>query len=93
MALMQFTLGLVLLNIIVLLWIIVIHARNFREIKSSFTCGLLIFTSVFLIENLVAAYFYLTMMPYYADGLEFPVLLLTSLQTIAFVVFLYVTRK
>jgi len=93
MALMQFTLGFVIANIVILFWILVIQARNVRVIRSPFTVGLLVFILVFLIQNIVAAFFYITMMSYYADGLDLPVFVLTVMQTIAFLIFLWITRK
>lgn len=93
MALMQFTIGLVLMNIVVLLYLTGIYIKNFRSLQSKFTIGLLIFALVFLIENIVASYFYFTMMPYYANGIELPAFLLRLLQTIAFLVFLWITRE
>ncbi len=90
---MQFTLGLVAINIGILLYLSWIYIKNLRSIHSKFTTGLFIFALVFLIENLFAAYFYITMMPYYARGTEIPTFLLKLLETIAFLFFLWITKE
>jgi len=90
---MQITIGLIAINIASLLYLNFIYIKNLKSIHSKFTIGLLIFALVFLIENLVAAYFYLTMMPYYANGIELPAFFLRFLQTIAFLIFLWITRE
>ena len=93
MTFMQFTIGLVIINIVILLYFTSIYIKNLKSIHSKFTIGLLIFALVFLIENLVAAYFYFTMMPYYANDTELPTFILKLLETIAFLVFLWITRE
>ena len=93
MVLMQFTMGLVLINIVILLFLIFIYIKNLKSIYSKFTIGLFIFAFVFLVENLVAAYFYFTMMPYYANGAELPTFILKLLETIALFVFFWITRE
>lgn len=90
---MQFTIGLVSINIIILCLLLFIYLKNLRSIKSKFTIGLVLFVTVFLIQNIVAAYFYFTMMDLYAQGTELPVLLLTIMQTLAFIIFLFITRE
>lgn len=93
MAFMQFTIGLVIINIVILLHLSFIYIKNLKSIHSRFTIGLLIFALIFLVENLVAAYFYFTMMPYYANGTELPTFILKLLETIAFLIFLWITRE
>ena len=92
MTLMQITLGLVMLNIFILIYLTIIQIRNLRIIRAPFTIGLLLFILVFLIENIVALYFYTTMMEYYALGTEKITFALTFLKTIAFIVFALISR-
>ncbi len=91
MAIMQYSIALVIINIVILFFLLLIYLKNLKSIKSKFTSGLIIFALIFLIQNLVAAYFYLTMMDYYAQGTDLLVFVLTLMQTIAFAVFLAIT--
>ena len=93
MAIMLYTIGFVIINIFLLAWIFIIQAKNVKLIKSPFPIGLLLFVFIFLIQNLFAFYFYVTMMPLFVDGLDVPVLIITILETIAFGVYLYLTHK
>jgi hypothetical protein len=61
--------------------------------RSSFTAGLLSFAALFLVQNIVSFYYFVTMMPYYANGLDVHVFLLTILQTFAFGILNYITWK
>jgi hypothetical protein len=92
MNLMQWTLGFVVINILLLLYLGYSSLKNVRKYKSGFTIGLLAFIIVFLIQNLMAAYFYFTMMPLYVLGTEVPVFVTTFIETIAFLVYVWVIR-
>ena len=77
--------------ILVLGFLLHIYIKNLRKIKSSFTIGLLVFALLFLIQNLVSLYYFLTMMEYYSPEVEVHVFILTLLQTIGFLVLLKIT--
>lgn len=83
---MQATFVLTAINILLLLSLAYIYGRNWMKVKSSFASGLLLFTAIFLIQNLTSFYFYITEMPYFVEMVSMHVLILTILQTIAFVV-------
>ena len=68
-----------------------VYIKNLRKIKSKFTIGLLIFAVLFLIQNLVSLYYFVTMMDYYSPEVEFHVFILTLLQAIGFAVLLKIT--
>ena len=68
-----------------------IYIRNLKKIKSGFTIGLFIFALLFLVQNLVSLYYYLTMMEYYSPEVEVHVFILTLLQTMGFLVLLKIT--
>jgi hypothetical protein len=46
-------------NIVLLLGLVVVWARNYRTIRSRQTLGSLVFASLLLAENVVALYYYL----------------------------------
>lgn len=89
--LMNITTILTGISTLLLIGLLYVYSRNLKKIKSKFTIGLFIFAMLFLIQNLVSLYFYLTMMDYYASQVEAHAFILTLLQTIAFSVLLKIT--
>ena len=88
---MNFTTILTVISIILLVGLIYIYIKNLKKIKSGFTVGLFIFASIFLLQNLVSLYYYLTMMDYYAPQVEVHVFIFSLLQSIAFLILLKIT--
>ncbi len=91
--LMQINFWLVVVNVILLVYLAIFHIFMIRDVRSSFTMGLLLFVFAFLIHNILAAFFYLTMRDLYAPGTELLVLIITSIETIAFIIFAWITRR
>lgn len=81
------------LNIILLLMLSFIYVRNYRTIKSKFCLGLMIFALLFLIQNLIAFYFQITMMYYYSKEVANIAFVLNALEALGFVALLYITWK
>ena len=79
------------ISTILLLGLIYVYYRNLRKIKSNFTIGLLIFAVLFLVQNLVSLYYFITMMNYYSPEVEIHAFILTLLQTIGFGILLKIT--
>ena len=90
---MQLTMYLTGLNVVLVSGLLYVYTRNLKKFKSMFTFGLLLFASLFLIQELVSFYFYFTMMPLYAQGLENHVFIFTLLQSVAFLILNYITWK
>ncbi|MBI2652750.1 hypothetical protein HYX00_04765 [Candidatus Woesearchaeota archaeon] len=76
---------------IFLLGLLHVYYKNLRQAKSKFTIGLFLFALLFLIQNLVSLYYYITMMKYYAPEVEAHVFILTLLQAIGFLILLKIT--
>jgi len=93
MALMTITTVLTGVNIALVLGLIYIYAMNLRRIRSNFTAGLMVFALLFLVQNVASMYYFLTMMPLYAQGLEVHVFVITMLQTLAFGILNILTWK
>jgi len=89
--LMTLTTILTAVSILILAALLHVYIRNLRKIKSNFTIGLLIFALLFLVQNIVSLYFYLTMMEYYVPAVELHVFIFTLLQTIGFAILLKLT--
>jgi hypothetical protein len=90
---MNATTALTGLNILLIAGLLFVYVRNLIKIRSNFTVGLIIFAGLFLVQNAVSFYFFITMMPYYAHGLEVHVFVLTLLQTVAFGIMSYFTWR
>ena len=82
---------LTLVSIVMLLLLIYVYCKSLKKIKSSFTVGLLIFAVLFLVQNIVSIYYYLTMMDYYVPAVEKHVFIFTLLQTVGFGILLKIT--
>lgn len=57
------------LNVGVLLTLLVIYARIYNKTRAVFTIGLMFFTVMLMLHNLIAVYAYLAMAPLYPDDL------------------------
>ena len=88
---MNITTGLTFLSTLLLLGLLYVYYRNLKSAKSKFTIGLFIFAALFLIQNLVSLYYFITMMGYYAPEVEMHVFILTLLQTFGFGILLKIT--
>jgi len=54
-------LGLAVASIALLLGLLYIYVGNYRSLRSPFSIGLIVFATLFLLENLAAMYFYVAM--------------------------------
>jgi hypothetical protein len=68
-------------NVLLLIGLLWIYASSFRRIRAEFTVGLLVFAGLFLLQNLISLYSFLTMFMYYAQGVTGMVLAITVVQT------------
>jgi len=85
--------GLAGVNAVILLVLSAVWVRNYRTFRSPLTLGLLAFGAVFLLENLMAVYFFFSMGSLYAMSplVGETVLILRALQFLAVVFLAYVT--
>ena len=78
------------LNIVLLLSLLVLWGRTYREIRAPLTLGSMVFASLLLAENVVALWFYLSPPP--MPGLAVQVMMvLQVLETAGIGVLVYVT--
>ena len=89
--LMSITLILNFVSILALLGLLYVYYKNLRHIKSKFTIGLIIFAALFLLQNVVAFYFHFTMMEYYTPKFEAYECIFTILQSVAFLILVFIT--
>ena len=83
------------LNVVLLLALIIVWARNYATFRTTLVLGLLAFAVVMLIENAAALYFFFSMRSLYAMDpvVDQFVLLLRSLQFVAIAILTYVTVR
>jgi hypothetical protein len=68
-------------NVLLLVGLLWIYASSFIKVRAQFTAGLLFFAALFLVQNLISLYSFLTMFMYYATDVTWIVLTITVVQT------------
>jgi hypothetical protein len=79
------------LSVVLLVILLIVYFRNLRQVKSKLLVGLIIFSLIFLAQNIFSLYYSLTMMEYYVPAVEFQIFIFSLLQTIAFAIMLWIT--
>ena len=79
------------ISVVLLLVLLVLYIRNLRSVKSKLLIGLIIFVGLFLLQNAVSLFYYVTMMDYYVAGVEPHMFVFSLLQTIAFAIMLWIS--
>ncbi|MHA2101425.1 MAG: hypothetical protein ACW99A_22440 [Candidatus Kariarchaeaceae archaeon] len=90
---MYLSIGMTSINVILLVILLKIYLRNYMEMKAQFSLGLIIFAGVLIVNKLLTLFFVLVMMKDHADLLGIPVLILESLQLVAFAILTYISVK
>jgi len=80
-------------NILLLLFLLFVYAQNYRQMKCAFSLGLMVFAGFFLVQNLIAVYFHLTMMEYYSRLVMQHAFVLAGIQTVALAALAWVTWR
>lgn len=70
-----------LVNVLLLIGLIWIYVGSFRKVRAQFTAALVFFAALFLVQNLIALYSFVTMFMYYASGVTGIVLAIAIVQT------------
>ncbi|MFC5365323.1 hypothetical protein [Salinirubrum litoreum] len=77
-------------NIVLLLGLLAVWARTYREVRAPMTLGTMIFATFLLAENVVALYFYFTAPAMPTLAVQF-MMILQVLETVGIAVLAYVT--
>ena len=80
-------------NVLLLLGLMWVYGNAYRRIRAQFTAGLLFFTALFLVQNLLALYSFLAMFMYYAADVGGFVLAYTIVQTAGLIVLLWLSAR
>ncbi len=86
---MYATVGVALVDAGLSAGLLALYAKSYRTVKAPFTLGLLLFAALFLVQNLLAAYSYLTMMGLYPDAVQPYMLGVMALEALALGLMLY----
>ncbi len=81
------------LNVLLLVGLMTIYGNSFRKIRAEFTIGLFFFAAMFLAENLIALYSYLTMFMYFASDVGPLVMTITIAQTVGLGALLWMSAR
>jgi hypothetical protein len=81
------------LNVLFLLGLLGIYANAFRKVRAEFTAGLLFFAAIFLVQNLIALYSYMTMFMYFATDVAPLVMVITVAQTAGLGLLLWMSAR
>jgi hypothetical protein len=81
------------LNVVMLIGLLIIYGNSFRKVRAEFTAGLLFFSAIFLAQNLLAFYSYVTMFMYYADAIAGLVLAITIAQTAGLAILIWLSLR
>jgi len=76
-------------NVLLLVGLIWIYANSFWKVRAQFTAGLLFFAALFMAQNLMSLYSFLTMFMDYASGISQMVLAITIVQTAGLAIILW----
>lgn len=69
--------------------LLAVYARSYMRVKARFTVGLMMFAALFLVQNALAAYSYLTMMTFFPEPVQPYMLAVMALEALALGVMLY----
>ncbi len=82
-----------LVNVLLLVGLLYTYGNSFRKIRAEFTAGLLFFSAIFLVQNMIALYSYVAMFMYFAAGAGTLVLAIAAVQTAGLLVLLWLSLR
>ena len=85
--------GLAAASVAALLGLLSVYVTNYRQLRSPFSLGLVLFASLFLVENLAAVFFYVTMAETEGANVAIPMLALNAAELVGFGALLYVSWR
>ncbi|MDO9627398.1 MAG: hypothetical protein Q7I96_07225 [Methanobacteriaceae archaeon] len=80
-------------NICLLLILLYMYVKSYREFKSKFTFGLLLFASLLLLQNVLFTGFLLSYQGFRGPGMGTPIFFLNIIEFFALCILIYVTRE
>jgi hypothetical protein len=87
------SIGINAINVIILAMLISVYLKNYRVLKSSHNKGLLIFSLLFLVENIIQIHLGIFNWPYQAVDIIMHIVIINVLQLLGLLTLLKVTWK
>jgi len=80
-------------NMCVVALVLYIYAKNFGALRSKLAIGLIAFSSILVLQNVVAAIMYWQLAQAYAAAVAIPILMITALETTGLLFLFWVTWR
>lgn len=77
----------------ILLWIFAFYYHRVKEMKTTFTIGLTVFSFIFLLQNILSIPMYYVLSRGYGNDVALPFLALEALELLGFVALSWVVRQ
>jgi len=87
------SLGINAINVIILLALLSVYVKNYRHIRSDYNKGLILFASLFLIENLISIHLGIFSWPYFATDIITHIVIINAIQLFGLLTLLKITWK
>jgi hypothetical protein len=68
-SLMEVSAGVGIINVVLLIALLTVYAKVYKNTRAVFTIGLMFFAGMLMLHNIIAVYAYFAMQPLYAIGL------------------------
>ena len=68
-SLMEVSAGVGIVNVVLLIALLTVYAKVYKNTRAVFTIGLMFFAGMLMLHNIIAVYAYFAMQPLYAIGL------------------------
>jgi hypothetical protein len=81
------------MNVLLLIGLIWIYANSLRKVRAPFAAGLLFFAALFLVQNMMSLYSFLTMFMDFAAGITELELAITIVQTAGLAIILWTSLR
>ncbi len=90
---MEFPVILELINVALLLFLLSVYIQNYRQMKSTFCSGLIVFAFLLLLQNIFAAYFHFVQLDFYTAEAMQHAILVSGAQTAGLLALAWVTWR
>lgn len=80
-------------NVAVVAGVLYVYTSNFAPLRSKLALGLIVFSSVLVLQNIVAVFMYWGLAQTYTAAVAIPILLITALETTGLLSLLWVTWR
>ncbi len=87
------SLGINAINVIILGLLLYVYTKNYRHIKSKYNMGLVVFSLLFIIENIISIHLGIFSWPYFETVIITHIVIINMIQLLGLATLLYITWK